>query len=70
MIIIHFMNSKEINDLHRKAGTAVEMDMMPEENEMRDLINKAGMAVRFFLDDGMGYVLSASKRIIKIREGY
>ena len=59
------MNSKEINDLHRKAGTAVEM-----ENEMRDLINKAGMAVRFFLDDGMGYVLSASKRIIKIREGY
>ena len=34
-IVIHFINFDEINDRHRKAGTAVETDMMPEQDEMQ-----------------------------------
>jgi demethylmenaquinone methyltransferase/2-methoxy-6-polyprenyl-1,4-benzoquinol methylase len=62
LIIIHFINLKEINDRHRKAGTAVEMDMMPEENEMRRLFDEAGLEVALIQDDPLGYFLSASKK--------
>ncbi|MBW2624028.1 MAG: class I SAM-dependent methyltransferase [Deltaproteobacteria bacterium] len=60
--VIHFINFKEINDMHRKAGTAVEMDVMPEQNEMRRLFNEVGMEVAFILDDHLGYFLSASRK--------
>lgn len=62
LIVIHFINSIEINDRHRKAGTAVEMDMMPDEDEMVRLFNRSGLEVSFILDDHLGYFLSASQR--------
>jgi ubiquinone/menaquinone biosynthesis C-methylase UbiE len=62
LIVIHFINFEEINELHRKAGTAVEADMMPGEMEMRRLFDDAGLDVGFILDDHLGYFLSASRR--------
>jgi ubiquinone/menaquinone biosynthesis C-methylase UbiE len=62
LIVIHFICLQEINDRHRKTGTAVEMDMMPEEREMRRLFNEARMEIAFILDDHLGYFLSASKK--------
>lgn len=61
LIVIHFINSEKINDWHRKAGTAVEMDTMPGEKEMRRLFEEAGLGVSFIMDDHLGYFLSASR---------
>jgi ubiquinone/menaquinone biosynthesis C-methylase UbiE len=60
LIVIHFINFEEINDLHRKAGTAVGKDMMPGEDEIRRLFDEAGLEVAFILNDRLGYFLSAS----------
>jgi demethylmenaquinone methyltransferase/2-methoxy-6-polyprenyl-1,4-benzoquinol methylase len=60
LIVIHFINFEKINDLHRKVGTAVAVDMMLEEKEMRRLFDDAGLDVGFILDDHLGYFLSAS----------
>ena len=62
VIVIHFINFDEINDRHRKAGTAVEMDMMPGKDEMRRLFDDTGLEVEFILDDHLGYFLSASQK--------
>ena len=61
LIVIHFINFEEINDRHRKAGTAVEKDQMPEENEMLLFFENAGLDISFILDDDFGYFLSASR---------
>ncbi|MFH1488602.1 MAG: class I SAM-dependent methyltransferase [Pseudomonadota bacterium] len=62
LIVIHFINFEEINDRHRKAGTAVEMDQMPGENEMRLFFGNAGLHISFIVDDDLGYFLSASRK--------
>jgi ubiquinone/menaquinone biosynthesis C-methylase UbiE len=62
LIVIHFINFQTINDRHRKAGTAVEKDMMPGEKEMRRLFAEAGLRITFILDDRLGYFLSASRQ--------
>jgi demethylmenaquinone methyltransferase/2-methoxy-6-polyprenyl-1,4-benzoquinol methylase len=62
LIILHFINFEVINDMHRKAGTAVKADMMPGEIEMRRLFDDAGLDIAFILDDHLGYFLSASRR--------
>jgi ubiquinone/menaquinone biosynthesis C-methylase UbiE len=62
IIVFHFINMAEINDFHRKAGTAVEKDMLPEDNEMRELFRKTGMEIELILDDELGYFLSAVKK--------
>jgi len=59
-IVIHFINFDEINDRHRKAGTAVETDMMPEQDEMQCLFDESGLEIEFILNDHQGYFLSAS----------
>ena len=62
LIVIHFINFEQINDRHRKAGTAVETDMMPREEEMRRLFDEAGLEIELMLDDHLGYFLSASPK--------
>jgi ubiquinone/menaquinone biosynthesis C-methylase UbiE len=62
LIIIHFINFDEINDLHRKAGTAVGSDIMPGQEEMRRLFDGAGLDIAFIIDDHLGYFLSASRK--------
>lgn len=62
LIVIHFITVEEINDRHRKAGTAVEMDQMPGESEMRLYFTNAGLDISFILDDDLGYFLSAIRK--------
>jgi demethylmenaquinone methyltransferase/2-methoxy-6-polyprenyl-1,4-benzoquinol methylase len=61
LIVIHFINFDQINDLHRKAGTAVEHDMMPPDKEMERLFREAGLTVEFLRNDDLGYFLSSYK---------
>jgi ubiquinone/menaquinone biosynthesis C-methylase UbiE len=63
LVVIHFISFHEINDRHRKAGTAVEMDMMPEQDEMRYLFDDTGLEIEFILNDQLGYFLSASPKV-------
>ncbi|MGD9210373.1 MAG: class I SAM-dependent methyltransferase [Desulfobacteraceae bacterium] len=62
MVISHFISLAQINDVHRKAGTAVAKDMMPEADQMRTLCLKCKLAIETWLDDESGYLLSARKK--------
>ena len=61
LIIFHFIPFKEINDRHRKAGTAVENDLMPSTEEMEKLLSDAGFKIRLWEDDDQGYFVQAIK---------
>lgn len=60
-IVFHFMNSQNINDLHRKTDPAVLNDLIPQEDEMRILLNDAGLEVESFTDGEAGYLLCATR---------
>jgi len=61
LIICHFNRLSAVNDVHRKAGTAVERDMIPETDEMHRLCTGAGLKITKITDDERGYVLCAEK---------
>jgi len=61
-LVFHFINSTVINDRHRKAGTAVEMDMMPDAEAMRGIFQAAGLTITALADDENGYCLCAVKK--------
>ena len=65
LIIIHFINLARINDRHRKAGTAVEQDLMPAPAEMKCLFDEAGLTMEFLIDDELGYFFSAYRQECK-----
>jgi demethylmenaquinone methyltransferase/2-methoxy-6-polyprenyl-1,4-benzoquinol methylase len=60
-IVIHFMNSAGINELHRKSDPAVLNDMMPSEREMKRLFADAGLRIESLTDDDRGYLLTARR---------
>jgi cyclopropane fatty-acyl-phospholipid synthase-like methyltransferase len=59
VVIVHFINFAEINDVHRKAGTTVEHDLMPPFEELDRLFRRAGLGIDRFADDALGYILRA-----------
>jgi ubiquinone/menaquinone biosynthesis C-methylase UbiE len=63
VILCHFINSARMNDIHRKAGSAVAHDLMPKESELRRLFSAAGLTVKFVADDDNGFFLSAHRPI-------
>ena len=61
LIIHHFISLKQINDIHRKAGTTVQNDTMPGSEEMKALFTESGFKIIFMNDDENGYFLKAVK---------
>lgn len=59
LTVVHFMPSAMINDTHRKAGTVVEKDMLPPPNQMRRMMEHAGLELETLVDDELGYLLKA-----------
>lgn len=59
LIISHFIGREEINDVHRKAGTVVEHDLLPDAAEMRELLEAGGFDVLELVDMPDFYMLSA-----------
>ena len=59
LLVAHFVSAAEINDTHRKAGTVVENDLLPEDPRMMGLMAKAGFVVERLVDDELGYFLKA-----------
>lgn len=61
LVVAHFINSHEINDTHRKAGTVVEGDLLPPPEVMRRMVAEAGLVLEWQADDGLGYFLKARR---------
>ena len=61
LVILHLISSREINDLHRKAGTAVAQDMLPEAEEIRRILDRVGLTIEQLNDADDRYVLVAGK---------
>ncbi len=59
LVISHFIGREEVNDVHRKAGTVVEKDMLPGEADMLALFGQAGFTVDLLEDTANAYFLSA-----------
>ncbi len=61
VVIFHFIDFDEINNVHRKAGSVVQNDRMPEKSEMEMLFNNARLTIEFIKNDKNGYFLMAHK---------
>jgi len=58
LLVLHFMSRAICNDFHRKAGTAVEHDMLPTRTELDEMAAKAGLVpVSFQEADDLFYWL-------------
>lgn len=61
LVVAHFINSREINDTHRKAGTVVEGDLLPRPEAMARMVAAAGLILEWQADDDLGYFLKARR---------
>jgi ubiquinone/menaquinone biosynthesis C-methylase UbiE len=61
IIIFHFIDFDEINNVHRKTGSIVQNDMMPKKPAMELLFNNAGFTIEFIRNDENGYFLMGYK---------
>ncbi|KIX12233.1 class I SAM-dependent methyltransferase [Dethiosulfatarculus sandiegensis] len=61
LAVIHFEKSGFINDVHRKAGTVVEKDLIPEQAEMEKLLASHNLITDLLVEDKLGYYLRAVK---------
>ena len=65
LVIVHFIDWATINDTHRKAGSVVEYDMMPDFPAMREMMERSGFSVTMFADDDLGYLLRSVRNPAK-----
>lgn len=62
LLIVHFECRDVINDVHRKAGTAVAHDNLPDRVEMAEMLSAANFQIEYYSDDpDLGYLLKASR---------
>lgn len=61
LAIFHLQPSSFINDLHRKAGTVVEKDLIPAEPELRAMLEAAGFALVEFEDTDRFFALAVKR---------
>ncbi len=58
LAIFHIHPSSFINDLHRKAETPVQEDMIPDKDEMNKMLHEAGFIMKEFLDEDRFFTLA------------
>jgi demethylmenaquinone methyltransferase/2-methoxy-6-polyprenyl-1,4-benzoquinol methylase len=62
LLIVHFECRDVINDLHRKAGTVVEHDHLPDRGEMAKMLSASNFQIEHYSDDpDLGYLLKARR---------
>lgn len=60
LIIVHFECRDVINDVHRKAGTVVEHDNIPDFEKMKEMLSAIDFQIEHYSDDtDLGYLLKA-----------
>ena len=61
LVVFHFINSEQINDLHRKTDPSVLNDSMPSPDTMRTMFQASGFTIDRLEDDDRGYLLIATR---------
>lgn len=62
LVIVHFACRDVINDVHRKAGTVVEHDILPDREEMAEMLSAANFQIEYYSDNpDLGYLLKARR---------
>lgn len=61
LVMFHLINIDEINDQHRKAGSAVEHDIMPSKAELQLIFYSAGFRITVLEDQSDRFLLLAKK---------
>lgn len=59
LVIFHLINSSQINDVHRKARSAVANDLIPSKKIITQMLASCGFHIDIFEDDENGYLLIA-----------
>lgn len=59
LVIFHLINSSQINDVHRKARSAVTNDLIPSKEIITQMLDSCGFRIDIFEDDENGYLLIA-----------
>ncbi len=60
-VVLHLIGIRQINDLHRKAGTAVARDIMPSNKEMQTLLTRFDLRIKKMEDEENYYLILAEK---------
>jgi ubiquinone/menaquinone biosynthesis C-methylase UbiE len=60
LVISHFISIDVINDIHRKAGTAVADDLMPPAETMQQWCGECRLRIETWQNDADGYLLCAT----------
>jgi len=62
LLIVHFECRDVINDVHRKAGTVVEHDNIPDRDQIAKMLSAANFQIEHYSDDpDLGYLLKARR---------
>ena len=61
MVICHTMSREMLNRLHQSIGGIVASDLLPDEFQLRGLINEAGLKITRFEDSPERYLVIAEK---------
>jgi ubiquinone/menaquinone biosynthesis C-methylase UbiE len=61
MVICHTMSREMLNRLHQSIGGAVVNDLLPDEFQLRGLLNQAGLKITHFEDSPERYLVIAEK---------
>ena len=61
MVICHTMSREMLNRLHQSIGGIVASDLLPDEFQLRGLINQAGLKITHFEDSPERYLVIAEK---------
>lgn len=61
LFIAHTLGKKELAEYHRKEGSEVEHDILPEDDEMREIMKDAGFKNIQIIDQPNLYLASARK---------
>jgi ubiquinone/menaquinone biosynthesis C-methylase UbiE len=62
LVICHTMSREMLNRLHKSIGGIVTDDLLPDESQVRALINQAGLKITHFEDRPERYLVIAEKR--------
>jgi len=61
LIILHLMGHKELNDMHRRAGDAVEKDRILPAEKLADLLESEGFTIKLIEENPNLYLIISEK---------
>lgn len=57
LLVVHFINAAAVNEIHQAGAAPIQRDHLPQPDEMRGCLTDAGLAVDWWTDDPLGYLV-------------